>query len=340
MGEGIGVLLATRITSSPTVCYPARLCNEVFCRYRDAMTSLGIRLLLVFCSWWWTSSVEAALVQSENAGSASGRMWERLLTEAEQLHLPTTFLKAVPAEFIHFEFDDLRTYAAEYHPGEHRMILNRPLSFNAAGGTLKPLTKMTHKELDVLYHELFHAYMDYLASSGEQTTEVGGISKGLMDFARKQQACRYGEVAITPVVQRKDETESRYLAESESWEALNETWAVFIGWAIWNQLEVQHKGGGSILQQQRQADQWMQRLEMAFQKGELRGYYVPEDPDERRVTQKRFLAKQSQLSWQEAVVLMKQVLGFPDKFIRQAGQRPGLSQYARQKSACLNSNEP
>lgn len=284
------------------------------------------------------SSVEAASIQTEKAGAASGRLWERLLAEAEQLHVLTTFLKAIPPEFIHFEFDDLRTYAAEYHPSEHRMILNRSLSFNAAGGTLKPLTTMTHKELEVLYHELFHAYMDYLASSGEPSAEVSGVSNGLIAFARRQQACRYGEVAITPVVQRKDETESRYLAESESWEALNETWAVFIGWAIWNQLEVQHKGGGSILQHQRQADQWMQRLEMAFQQGELRGYYVPEDPDERRVAQKRFLAEQSQLSWQEAVVLMKQVLGFPDKFISQMDKRHGQRVFSKQKSNCQISN--
>ena len=78
---------------------------------------------------------------------------------------------------------------------------------------------MNHKELEVLYHELFHAHMDYLASPGKQPAEVGGISKGLMGFARKQQGCRYGEIMITPVVQRKDETESRYLSESESWEA-------------------------------------------------------------------------------------------------------------------------
>jgi hypothetical protein len=266
-------------------------------------------------------------------------MWERLLTEAEQLRLPTMFLKIIPADFIHFEFDDLRTYAAEYHPGERRMVLNRSLSFNAASGTLKPLTKMTHKELDVLYHELFHAYMDYLATPGGQSTQINGVSKGLMEFARRQQACRYGEVAITPVVQRKDETESRYLSESESWEALNETWAVFVGWAIWNQLEVQHKGGGSIMQQQRQANRWMERLEMAFQKGELRGYYVPEDHDERRVAQKRFLGKQSQISWQESVVLMKQVLGFPDKFVGQAEKYSGQALLSRQKSACQVSNE-
>ncbi|MBI3355993.1 MAG: hypothetical protein HY038_04345 [Nitrospirae bacterium] len=281
------------------------------------------------------ASPEAATIQSEPVETTtSSRMWERLLTEAEKLHLPTTFLRIIPPEFVRFEFDDLRSYAAEYHPGEHRMILDRSLSFNAAGGMLKPLTRMTHKELEVLYHELFHAYMDYLAIPGGQSVEVGVVSKGLMDFARKQQACRYGEVAITPIVQRKDETESRYLSESESWEALNETWAVFVGWAIWNQLEVQKKGGGTILQQPRQADQWIHRFEVAVQRGELRGYYVPEDSDERRVAQKRFLAKRSQLSWQEVVVLVKQVLGFPDKFIGQLKKRPGLLLFIKQTSIC------
>lgn len=299
----------------------------------------GIRLFLVFCCWWGTASVEAASVQSEKAENATGRMWERLLAEAEQLHLPTKFLKAIPPDFIRFEFDDLRTYAAEYHPVEHRMVLNRPLSFNAAGGTLRPLTKMTHKELEVLYHELFHAYMDYLAGRSGQPAEAGGVSEDLMAFARQQQACRYAEVFITPVVQRTDETESRYLTESESWEALNETWAVFIGWAIWNRLEVQQKSGGSF-QQPRQSEQWIHRLELAVQKGELRGYYVPEDPDERRVTQKRFLARQSQLSWQETAVLLKQVLGFPDKFIAQVEKRPGLTRYTQEQSVCHVSNQP
>jgi len=121
------------------------------------------------------------------------------------------------------------------------------------------------------------------------------------------------------------------LAESESWEALNETWAVYVGWAIWTQLEVRHNSEGSI-RQQRQADQWMQRLEVAFQEGELRGYYVPEDPDKQRMTQKRFLAKQSQLSWQEVVVLMKQVLGFSNKCIDQLDKRPGMALFSKQKS--------
>jgi hypothetical protein len=80
------------------------------------------------------------------------------------------------------------------------MILNRSLSFNAAGGMLKPLTTITHKELEVLYHELFHAHMDYLAVRGEQPSEVGSMSNGLMGYAQKEQPCRHGEVSTTPVV--------------------------------------------------------------------------------------------------------------------------------------------
>jgi hypothetical protein len=195
------------------------------------------------------------------------------------------------------------------------MVLNRSFSFNTAGRTLKPLGKMTNKELEVLYHELFHAYMDYLKIMEEQSGEAGHRSIELLHFAREQQACRYGEVEITPIVQRKDETESRYLTQTESWEALNETWAVFIGWAVWNQLEVQLKTGKSMAQEERQAHQWIRRLKVAFEKGDLRGYYVPEDPDERRLAQKRYLAKPSQLTLAEAVVLMKHVLGFQHNFV-------------------------
>lgn len=279
-------------------------------------------------------SVVPAFSSEPARSTASSRQWERLLADAGQLHLPTTFLKVIPPDFIRFEFDDLRTYAAEYHPGEHRLVLNRSLSFNAAGRVLKPLTTMTHKELEVLYHELFHAYMDYLASSIGGQGGDGSMSSELMDFARMQQTCRYENVMIAPVAQRPNETELRYLTESESWEALNETWAVFIGWAIWNQLDVQHPGMGSIFRQQRLMERWAQRLHAAFQKGELRGYYVPDDIDERRITHKRFLAKPSQITWREAVVLMSQVLGFNDKSILFAQQIAGAAQGGAQSAPC------
>ena len=280
------------------------------------MSHITIRLFLVWCCWLVPAFLVEAVVTDRDEASGKSRIWARLLDDAGRVQLPTKFLKAIPPDFVHFEFDDLRTYAAEYHPDEHRMVLNRSLSFNAAGRTLKPLGKMTHKELEVLYHELFHAYMDYLQVVEEHSGAAGHDSGELLSFARKQQACRYGEVRITPVALRKDDTESRYLTKKESWEALNETWAVFVGWTIWNQLEVQHKTRKSMFQELRKAYQWIQRLKVAFEKGDLRGYYVPEDPDERRLAQKRYLAKPSQLTLKEAEVLMKQVLDFQNDFIK------------------------
>ena len=281
------------------------------------MNHLTIRLFLAWCCCWLVPAFLAeAAVTARDEKSDKSRIWARLLDDAGRVQLPTKFLKAFPSDFIHFEFEDLRTYAAEYHPDEHRMVLNRSLSFNAAGRTLKPLVKMTHKELEVLYHELFHAYMDYLQVVEEHSGEAGHGSGELLSFARKQQACRYEEVRIAPVALRRDDTELRYLTKKESWEALNETWAVFIGWAIWNQLEVQHKTRKSMFQEPRQVHEWIRRLKAAFDKGDLRGYYVPEDPEERRLAQKRYLAKSSQLTLKEAAVLMKQILGFQQEFIK------------------------
>lgn len=258
----------------------------------------------------------------EQRASGSARMWEQLISGATTLRLPTGFLKAMPSDFVQFEFDDLRTYAAEYHPGEHRMVLNRTLSFHAAGRDVRPLTTMTHKELEVLYHELFHAYIDYLESR-ESGGALPGPEQELIAFAREMQVCRYREVSITPVVQRSHETEVRYLSDPEAWEALNETWAVFVGWAIWNQLEIEKRGGRSMNETPQLSGEWVSRFRRAIEAGELRGYYVPQDPDERRLTQKRFLAPGSQLSLEESRRLMKQVLGLPDKFIGAAEKAVG-----------------
>ena len=258
----------------------------------------------------------------EQRASGSARMWEQLISGATTLRLPTGFLKAMPPEFVQFEFDDLRIYAAEYHPGEHRMVLNRTLSFHAAGRDLRSLTTMTPKELEVLYHELFHAYVDYLESR-EAGGALSGPEQELIAFAREMQVCRYREVSITPVVQRSHETEVRYLSDPEAWEALNETWAVFVGWAIWNQLEIEKKGGRSMNETPQLSGEWVSRFRRAIEAGELRGYYVPQDPDERRVTQKRFLAPASQLSLEESRRLMKQVLGLPEKFIGAAVKAVG-----------------
>ncbi|MDF0667796.1 MAG: hypothetical protein P0119_17235 [Nitrospira sp.] len=294
------------------------------------MSHLAIRLFLLWCCWSGPSFFAEIAVASLKEDAGAGQTWARLLAEAERLQLPTKFLKTLPSDFIHFDFDDLRTYAAEYHPGEHRMVLNRSLSFNAAGRMLRPLGKMTHRELEVLYHELFHAYMDYLEAAEAASGETGHRSATLLHFAREQQACRYAEVEIAPIALRKDETESRYLTQAESWEALNETWAVFIGWAVWNQLEARRKTGKSMVHEREQGDQWIRRFKTAFENGELRGYYVPEDPDERRIAQKRYLAKPSQLTLKEAMTLMKQVLGFQRDVI----ERIEVSVESSRTSAC------
>jgi hypothetical protein len=245
--------------------------------------------------------------------ASSAHLWKQITAEAEGLGLPTKFLKTVPSDFVHFEFDDLQAFAAEYHLGEHRMVLNRSLSFNVAGGTLRPLAQLTHAEMETLYHELFHAYMDYL-----MTLEAQEQHSPLLIFAREQQRCRYSAVLITPVVQRKSETEERFLSEHESWEALNEAWAVFVGWTVWSQLELRHGSDRSLRKPGKNRDAWLRRLEEADREGKLRGYYEPEEPAERSVTRKRFLAPQSRISKEEIERVMAGPLEFSPEFVQQA----------------------
>jgi hypothetical protein len=269
---------------------------------------------------------------SEERLPSTDRTWRQLLREAHALDLPTKFLKAVPPGFVRFEFDDLHSYAAEYHPGEHRMVLNRALSFNGAGATLRPLGRFTHTEIETLYHELFHAYIDYLVTEAETSTDVAPNS--VLAFARAQQACHYGAVLITPVVQRKGETEERFLTERESWEALNETWAVFVGWIVWNQLELTNGAGRSIQKSGKSQDEWVNRLKIADREGTLRGYYEPEDSAERAIARKRYLAPASRLSEQEVNLLMKNLSEFSPSLLARAkaalsGSNQGVERYGQ-----------
>jgi hypothetical protein len=272
-------------------------------------------------------------VMSEERLSSAERMWRQLLSEAHALGLPTKFLKAVPPGFIQFEFDDLRTYAAEYHLGEHRMVLNRALSFNGAGAMLRPLGRLTHAEIETLYHELFHAYIDYLVTAAEASPEAA--LDPVLVFARAQQDCHYGAVLITPVVQRKGETEERFLTERESWEALNETWAVFVGWIVWNQLELTSSAERSIRKSGKSQDEWVSRLRSADREGTFRGYYEPQDSGERAVARKRYLAPASRLSVPEALVLMKNVIEFPPSLLVRAREvLSGLGQGVERHGQC------
>ncbi len=256
---------------------------------------------------------------TSSSASDSSRFWGTLVAEAKALHLPTRFLEQIPSQFVAFEFEDLHAFAAEYHPAEHRMVLDRSLSLNAAGRTLRPLARLTHKELETLYHELFHAYMDFL----EQERAPSAAHASFMAFAREQQRCRYQQVLITPVLQKKDLKEERFLSEAESWEALNETWAVFVGWAIWTQLEVEKKRGARELRSSGWAlnvPAWTARLSQAEQDASLSGYYEPEDPGEKALARKRFLAPDFRLSAPELLLLMREVLGSSADMIRQADQ--------------------
>ena len=265
--------------------------------------------------------------------SLPDRTWRQLISEAHAMSLPTKFLKAVPPSFVQFEFDDLHSYAAEYHLGDHRMVLNRTLSFNGAGATLRPLGRLTHAELETLYHELFHAYVDYLVTAAAASPEI--VPDPVLAFARAQQRCHYGAVLITPVVQRKGETEERFLTERESWEALNETWAVFVGWIVWNQLELTGSAGRSTQRSGKSQDEWVSRLKSADREGVLRGYYEPEDSGERAVARKRYLAPASRLSEQEVAVLMKNVIEFsPSLLARARGVFSGLGQGVERYGQC------
>jgi hypothetical protein len=296
-------------------------------------------MVRALCKVVATGLLMGGLLFVPNAGmpeerlSLTDRTWHQLISEAHAMSLPTKFLKAVPPSFVQFEFDDLHSYAAEYHLGDHRMVLNRTLSFNGAGATLRPLGRLTHAELETLYHELFHAYVDYLVTAAAASPEI--VPDPVLAFARAQQRCHYGAVLIIPVVQRKGETEERFLTERESWEALNETWAVFVGWIVWNQLELTGSAGRSIQRSGKSQDEWVSRLRSADREGVLRGYYEPEDSGERAVARTRYLAPASRLSEQEVAVLMKNVIEFsPSLQARARGVFSGLGQGVERYGQC------
>ena len=219
--------------------------------------------------------------------------WLNLIDQAEALHLPTGFLKEIDPDFVTVTFEDLRTYAAEYHPEDHRMILNLRLSFNKAGGALMDLERMTHHDVSLLYHELLHSYLDYIFN-GPGPEKLSPQANRVLSFGREQMRCHYRFVRINPIRQRRDMTEIRFLSEEDSWEVLNETWAVFVGWQIWTKLEQQANGIGPWTDPL--IDAWATLLSEANTSGELLGYYEPDDPEERRVARKRFIAPSNGLT--------------------------------------------
>lgn len=233
--------------------------------------------------------------------------WPALVQQAESLGLPTEFLTHIDPAFVSITFEDLRTYAAEYHPDDHRMILNLRLSFNEAGGALADLDRMTHHDLALLYHELLHAYVDYLFAE-QHSTPLTTADQQMLDLAKSQMACHYRFVRINPIRQLKDATELRFLSNQDSWEVMNETWAVFVGWVLWTKLELFEGKLSDSMWTTALIEQWTDRLEKAVESGELLGYYEPDDPEERRVARKRFIAPSNGLTPQDAEYLLTRVL--------------------------------
>ena len=233
--------------------------------------------------------------------------WPALLQQAETLGLPTEFLTHIDPTFVNITFEDLRTYAAEYHPEDHRMILNMRLSFNEAGGALADLARMTHHDLALLYHELLHAYLDYLYADNHPAP-LTPEDQLVLDIANSQMACHYRFVRINPIRQLKGATELRFLSDQDSWEVMNETWAVFVGWVQWTKLELFHGKLADSIWTPDLIAQWTDRLEKAVESGELLGYYEPDDPEERRVARKRFIAPSNGLTPQDVEILLTKVL--------------------------------
>jgi hypothetical protein len=256
-------------------------------------------ILLVVCALL-DAAVQSGPVWGEQGIDPS---WKQLISQASTLGLPTRFLRVIADDFVTLDFEDLHAFAAEYHPDDHRMVLNRTLSFNAAGGALRPLTTLTHREMGTLYHELFHAYLDFVRTQPDRASADQNAAR-LSAFAESQRLCRYQTVNIAPVIQRPEVTEPRYLNERESWEALNETWAVFVGWTVWSRLESQQRQAKGLAN----FDRWIKRLGKADRDGELIGYYEPTDPSERAIARKRYLARSDRISPAEVRMLLETVL--------------------------------
>ena len=250
-----------------------------------------------------------------NSSAQGHDPWPSLIEQTQERGLPTKFLKQIDPDFVTVVFEDLRTYAAEYHPPEHRMILNMRLSFNEAGGALADLGRMTHHDIGLLYHELLHAYLDFIFSAPNPEA-LPSEAKRLLALANQQLQCHFRFVRINPIRQRKAASELRFLSKDDAWEVLNETWAVFIGWAIWTKLELFPDGVANAKWNSSTIQEWSKRLTKANQSGELLGYYEPDEAEERRVARKRFIAPSNGITPQGVEQLLVDILEESPDLIR------------------------
>src|SRR2546422_9920366 len=103
--------------------------------------------------------------------------WARLTTETAEMGLPSRFLRLLPLEFVKLEFADLKNVAAEYHPGGHRMVFHLNLSEGNQGKRLRSLRQVGNHDLATIYHEVFHAYFDYVDFASGTRSEERRVGK-------------------------------------------------------------------------------------------------------------------------------------------------------------------
>ncbi len=238
--------------------------------------------------------------------------WAGLTREAAAMGLPSRFLRLLPPEFVKLEFADLKNVAAEYHPDGHRMVFHLNLSEGNQGKRLRSLRQIGNHDLATIYHELFHAYFDYVefASGSPRMTPQGAR---LYAEAKRFVACRYSVVEISPTApqksgQRKGRFEKRRISEGEGWDALNETWGVFVGWAIWNKLEATDRLNPATRWDWDTVEDYLDRLETAYVNRELAGYFEPANQAERRGIPRWYLAPSHAISAPEVALLLEVVL--------------------------------
>jgi hypothetical protein len=180
---------------------------------------------------------------------------------------------------------------------------------------VRSLRQIGNHELATIYHELFHAYFDYVEfASGTSTMTPQGAR--LYAEAKRLVACRYTVVEVSPispqkVSPRKAKFEQRRLTEREGWEALNETWGVFVGWAIWNKLETTDRFNPAVRWDWDALEEFLDRLEAAYANGELTGYFEPANQDERKGIPRWYLAPNYAISAPEIALLLEVILDEP-----------------------------
>jgi len=276
------------------------------------MPAFLVSLILLFS----VASVQAAPVPDPQGE------WARLAQEAAGMGLPSRFLRLLPLEFVKLEFADLKNVAAEYHPDSHRMVFHLSLSEGNQGRRFRPVKDIPSQDLATLYHELFHAYFDYVdfASGTPKMTPQGAR---LYEEAKRFLSCRYTVVELSPGpsqkgVLRKQRIEKRRLTEREGWDALNETWGVFVGWAIWNKLEATDRLNPAARWDWDALEDFLERLDDAYSSGDLTGYFEPANAEDRTRVPRWYLAPTHGISAPEIALLLEVILDEPPGMARLA----------------------